>query len=398
MDKKRIAVVVQRYGREVNGGAELYAKLVTERLAALYDVEVLTTCAIDYVTWKNEYREGSNTVDGVRVRRFPVDRERDQDAFAALAGEVYAKRNETIGDGIRWMEAQGPYCPRLVRYIKENKDHYDLFLFMTYLYYTSYFGLQEVPEKSVLIPTAHDERPIYLRIFESTFRLPAAMIYLTEEEKAFVNKKFKNGKKPSETVGIGINMPDKVYPEQFREKYGISAPFLLYAGRIDESKGCDHLFEFFLRMKKEVPSDLKLVLMGKPVMAIPKDKDILPLGFVSEEDKINGMAAARLHILPSFFESLSMSVLESMALGVPVLVNGKCDVLKGHCIRSNGGLYYNNYYEFAECIGYLFAREDIYEKMKQNDLKYVHENYTWDKVMARYKKIIDRTLDEIRSH
>jgi glycosyltransferase involved in cell wall biosynthesis len=397
MNKTRIAIVVQRYGREVNGGAELYAKLVTERLSALYDVEVLTTCAIDYVSWRNEYEQGQDTVDGVKVRRFRVDRQRDNDVFTRLSGEVYAKRKDTIEDGIQWMEAQGPFSPELIQYIRENKDEYDLFLFMTYLYYTSYFGLQEVPEKSILIPTAHDERPIYLNIFNSSFRLPRALVYLTEEEKAFVNKKFKNSSKPSEVVGIGIDMPDKVYPDRFREKFGIDSPFLLYAGRIDESKGCDHMFSFFLRMKKEYPNDFKLVLMGKPVMEVPRHKDILPLGFVSDEDKINGMAAAKLLILPSFFESLSMSVLESMSLGVPVLVNGKCEVLKGHCIRSNGGLYYKNYHEFAECIGYLSAHEGIYGRMKENCVKYVNENYTWDKAMAKYKRLIDSTLDAIQS-
>ena len=392
MIKKRIAFVVQRYGKEVNGGSELYAKLVIERLSSIYDMEVLTTCAIDYMTWENEYAEGLDMVDGVKVRRFKVDRQRDNEVFSKLSSKIYSNPNHTIKDGTRWMEEQGPYCPKLTEYIRKNKEKYDLFIFMTYLYYTTYFGLMEVPEKSILISTAHDERPIYLNIFNSIFHLPKAIVYLTEEEKAFVNKKFNNSYKPSEIMGIGIDMQENIHPVKFREKYKIDSPFLIYAGRIDESKGCKYLFEYFIKYKRNYPSDLKLVLMGKPVMDMPNHDDIIPLGFVSDEDKVNGMAAAKLLILPSFFESLSMSVLESMALGVPVLVNGQCDVLRGHCIRSNGGLYYNNYYEFAECIEYLSNMVDVYDKMKENCIAYIANNYIWDTVIDKYSKLIDQNI------
>lgn len=74
MRRLRVALVVQRYGLEVNGGAELLCRMIAERLASRHSVEVLTTCAVDYVTWKNEYAPGLAEVNGIPVRRFRVDR------------------------------------------------------------------------------------------------------------------------------------------------------------------------------------------------------------------------------------------------------------------------------------------------------------------------------------
>ena len=397
MSRSRIALIVQRYGREINGGSELYCRQIAGKLAEDYDVQVLTTCATDYYDWANHYPEGLQQVDGIPVLRFRVDQERDRRRFDQLSSRVYHNPHASLKDQMEWMELQGPLSSGLIDYIRQNRENYDIFIFMTYLYYTTFAGLRQIPEKSMLIPTAHNEPSIYMGIFYPFFHLPRAVIYLTEEEKQLVNRTFHNGYKRSDVVGIGIDLPGQIDAGAFREKYHIPGDFLIYVGRLDESKGLPRLFDYFLRYKKEHPSDLKLVLMGKAAMDIPRDPDILPLGFVSDGDKYNGMAAARLLVLPSRFESLSMSVLESMALGVPVLVNGKCDVLKGHCIRSNGGLYYINYYEFEECLHLLTGRKDMYEKMEENCVKYIHDHYTWKSVMAKYKKLIDQTLEDIRS-
>lgn len=390
-NKKKIAFVIQRYGKEINGGSEVFCKQLAERLIDYYDIEVLTTCAIDYVTWKNEYSEGTDYVDGINVKRFPVDKPRNQNDFTGISNRVLNTKHY-IKDEIEWMEKQGPYCPKLIDYINRSKHLYDGFVFFTYLYYTAYFGLQQVPEKSILISTAHDEPPIYLNIFYPYFHLPRAIIFLTEEEREFVQKKFNNSYIPSDVIGIGIEVPEKTDADSFRKKHGLHDDFILYVGRIDESKGCKELFDFFIRYKNEKRSNLKLVLMGKSVMDVPTHKDIIPLGFVSDEDKYNGMSAAKLSILPSKFESFSISVLESLALGIPVLVNGSCEVLKGHCIRSNAGLYYTNYEEFKSCLNILVQDESLITKMGKNGKKYAKLNYNWSNILKKYEEIIDKLL------
>lgn len=386
--KKKILFVVQRYGLEVNGGAELHCRQLAERLKDEYGVSVLTTCAIDYVTWKNEYKEGIEYINGVKVIRKKVDFERNQKEFNKISTKLNNEK-DNINLGIEWQKSQGPHSSELIKYLKAHKDDYNVIIFLTYLYYTTYFGLQVAPEKSILIPTAHDEPPIYYSIFNETFNLPRAILYSTTTERDFVNKRFKNNYIKSDIVGLGVDINENTQDIDLEKTFGIKDDFVIYVGRIDESKGCKEMFEYFLEYKKNYKNNLKLVLAGKNVMNIPKHKDILVLGFVSEDEKINLIKQAKLLVLPSKFESLSLSTLESMYLGTPVLLNGECKVLKEHAILSNGGLYYENKWEFIEALNYLIEDPKTSEKMGENGRKYVNKNYKWDVVMKKLKEVIE---------
>ena len=386
--KKKILFVVQRYGLEVNGGAELHCRQLAERLKDEYGVSVLTTCAIDYVTWKNEYKEGIEYINGVKVIRKKVDFERNQKEFNKISAKLNNEK-DNINLGIEWQKSQGPHSSELIKYLKAHKDDYNVIIFLTYLYYTTYFGLQVAPEKSILIPTAHDEPPIYYSIFNETFNLPRAILYSTTTERDFVNKRFKNNYIESDIVGLGVDINENTQDIDLEKTFGIKDDFVIYVGRIDESKGCKEMFEYFLEYKKNYKNNLKLVLAGKNVMNIPKHKDILVLGFVSEDEKINLIKQAKLLVLPSKFESLSLSTLESMYLGTPVLLNGECKVLKEHAILSNGGLYYENKWEFIEALNYLIEDPKTSEKMGENGRKYVNKNYKWDVVIRKLQKGIN---------
>lgn len=385
--KKKILFVVQRYGLEVNGGAELHCRQLAERLKDEYDVSVLTTCAIDYVTWKNEYKEGIEHINGVKVIRKKVDFERNQKKFNKISAKLNNEK-DNINLGIEWQEAQGPHSAELIKYLEDHKDDYDVIIFLTYLYYTTYFGLKVTPEKSILIPTAHDEPPIYYSIFNETFNSPKAILYSTTTERDFVNKRFKNDYIENDIVGLGVDINENTQDIDLEKTFGIKDDYVVYVGRIDESKGCKEMFEYFLEYKKTYNSNLKLVLAGKSAMEIPRNKDIVTLGFVSEDEKVNLIRKSKLLILPSKFESLSLSTLEAMYLKVPVLLNGKCEVLKQHAILSNGGLYYENKWEFLETLNYLIGNSKIAERMGDNGRRYVDENYKWDVIIKKLKEAI----------
>lgn len=386
--KNKICFVVQRYGLEVNGGAELLCRQLAEHLLSRYsDIHVLTTKAIDYMSWKDEYEKDEEVINGVKVHRFSVAHERNQDEFNKINGK-FMRGELAESEEMEWIEKQGPVVPSLIEYLKKNKDNYSVFIFNTYLYYTTVVGVKEVAEKAIVIPDAHDEPFLRMKIFDDVFMRPRAFFFNTEEERCLVHNKYRNENIPSMLGGAGVDVPDVVDGERFKKKYNID-DYVIYVGRIDEGKNCHVLFKYFQEYKKRNQNDLKLVLIGKAVIDIPKDENIISLGFVSEEDKFDGIDGAQTLILPSEFESLSIVVLEAMSLKTPVIVNGKCPVLRGHCIKSNGAFYYNNYFEFEGEINYILEQRENTQKICENAYEYVNTNFRWDIIVDRLSTLIE---------
>ena len=387
--KKKIAIINQRYGLEVNGGSELYSRQIAERLIARYDVEVLTSCAVEYVKWSNYYKEGVETINGVTVRRFKTVHERIPKIFTALDSYMLSNPDADVETSDKWIENMGPYCPELVEYVDEHQDEYEAIIVVTYLYYTAVKSIVRIKDKAIFIPTAHQEPFIHFDMYKKVFGAADAFVFLTDEEKDLVHAIFHNEDVPYEVMGVGVDVPAQVDSGRFKKKYNLDE-YIIYVGRIDEGKDCPRLFKYFLEYKKRNKNNLKLVLMGKAVCDIPKSPDIISLGFVSDEDKFDGIKGAKALILPSKFESLSISVLEAMTLSIPVIVNGICDVLKGHCVKSNGGLYYKNYFEFEGCVNYMLEHPEEYKMLCANARKYVEDYFQWDDIMKKFDRIIER--------
>ena len=383
----KTAFVVQRYGPEINGGAELHCRWVAEHMRRHWDVEVLTTRARDYITWKNHYPEGTTEVNGVPIRRFSVSKARNPARFGRLQNFIFDNEHKET-DELAWLDEEGPTSPDLVRFLRTREADYDAFIFWSYRYYHSYHGIRTLPDKSVLVPTAERDPVIHLKIFKDLFRLPRAFIYNSEEEREMIQTVSGNTDVPGLVVGVGTEVPAETSAERFREKHGLAGPYIIYVGRIDENKGCPELFDFFLRFKAQTGSPLKLVLIGNSVLKIPAHPDIIPLGFLPEQDKFDGFTGAEALVMPSFFESLSMVTLEAWALGRPVLANARCDVLQGQCRRSNGGLSYASYGEFREALNLLLGSGRLRAALGANGRAYYHANYTWDIIESKYLAIL----------
>ena len=392
----KLAVVVQRYGAELSGGAELHARYIAERLARHAEVDVLTTCARDYITWRNDLPPGDGEVNGLRVRRFAVSRERDPRDFGRRSDRVFDERH-SIEDELRWLQSEGPTSPALVDHVRRASSRYDYLIFFSYRYYHAYHGVLAAPSRAVLVPTAERDPALGLAIFAPAFRRVRALMYNSHEERALIQTVSQNHQVPGVVVGVGSEVPDAADAARFRARTGIKGRFVLYVGRIDENKGCPELFDYFSRYVAKVSRRLRLVLIGTPVMPIPSHPRIQHLGFVTDEEKYDAMAAADLLLMPSYYESLSMVTLEAWAMRLPVLVNGRCDVLRGQTIRANAGLYYESYAEFAEALHMLETVRGLRRKLGAGGRAYFERHYTWDVVEGKYLAMLERLSRDDRN-
>ena len=383
----RLAIAVQRYGADINGGAELHARYIAERLSRHADVEVVTTCAKDYVTWRNERPAGVESVNGVRVRRFRVDRERDPHEFGRRSHRVF-ERPHSIADELAWLESEGPASRALVNHLADA--NFDFVILFSYRYYHAYHAARRLPGKAILVPTAERDPAIGLSIFGPVLRSVRAIMYNSHEERAMIAAAAGNQQVPGVVVGVGSEVPEQADAQRFRRKFGIDRPFAIYIGRIDENKGCGELFDYFRRYASTYPRGLDLVLIGSAIMPIPDHPRIHHLGFVSDEDKFDALAASDLLIMPSYFESLSMVALEAWAIGKPVLANGRCDVLKGQCIRSAAGLYYENFDEFSEALYALESNGPLHDRLGRNGRQYFRSHYAWSVIERKYLEMLER--------
>jgi glycosyltransferase involved in cell wall biosynthesis len=384
---RKIAVVVQRYGLEINGGAEYHARLIAERLSRHFTVEVFTTTAFDYVTWSHHYPEEREELNGVRVNRFRVHKSRDPEIFGRMQRHIFQDEH-VLADEMRWLEEEGPLVPELLRELGRREKEFAYFIFFSYRYYHAYHGIRKFSRKAILVPTAEHDQVVYLSLFKDFFNLPAAIAYNSPEEKELINRISGNASVLGEVVGIGSEIPDCFDPEGTRSRLGIKGRYALYIGRLDENKGVPDLFDFYLRLRSEEKTDLKLLLIGKAYVPVPVHPDIVHVGFQENKGKFDLLMGAEFLVMPSQFESLSMVALEAWAVGKPVLANGRTEVLRGQCRRSNAGLWYSDYDEFKEAFLALSQDAALRLRLGENGKAFFRENYSWEVIEAKYLKLI----------
>ena len=382
----KVAFVVQRYGEEVMGGSELHCRLVAERLAgAGHECTVYTTTAREYTTWDNVYEAGTSALGGVTVKRHSVDRKRDMARFNAFSDWIFAHPHSRE-DELRWMEEQGPVCPSLVDALAAEEDGFDGLVFFTYLYYNTYWGLKKTRGRRALVPTAHDEPPLHMRIMKDVFAAPQAIIFNTRAEMEMLQRTFSFEGRHQDIVGVGVDLPPDLSSSRVAAAQGIEPPYLLYAGRIEPGKGCGELLDHFQRYSLSRP-DTTLVLIGKLLMDLPEHPRVRYLGFLPPEDKNALMASALLTVHPSRLESLCMAALESLAVRTPILVQESTEPLRQHCLTGRCGLFYSGYDDFAAAVDILRSDQRLRRSLGEKGRRYVEENYAWPRIIEKYDRV-----------
>lgn len=384
---KKIGFVVPWHGQNIPGGAEMALRGVTEHLhKAGISIEILTTCVREFTADWNEnfHKPGLTEENGIPVRRFKV-RKRNVDAFNRVNIKLMNDESLTSAE-------EEIFCreminsPDMYKYIEQHKNEYHCFVGIPYMFGPVYQMCKICPEKAVLIPCFHEEAYIYMDVFKKAFSSIQGMIFNAEPEKILAERVYHTAGQKLITPGLGLDTGLVYDEERFRAKYDIWEPFILYAGRKDVGKNIYTLIRYFAEYKKRNKNNLKLVLIGGGSVKLPKSVhgDVYDLGFVPIQDKYDAYGAALTLCQPSKHESFSFVIMESWLCKRPVLVHKGCDVTKHFAVTSQGGFYFDNYFEFEGQVNYYIEHPDTASKMGENGRKFVLENFDWDIVTRKY--------------
>lgn len=410
--KEKIALVTIRYGKDINGGAEYHCRMLAERLVEDYDVEVFTTCVRNYTTGTNELPEGEEMMNGVLVRRFkaePIDKEKHKfysneekparkwrrflfriGALKRLAAvcPVWKCKHEAE---LKSFLSYPFYSPDMREFVRMNKNKYKAFIPVNMAESTTFFTAIEAPEKTILIPTMHNQGIFFKAIQTEVMTKVAYIGFNTEAEQKLAENVFGKHMSPHGIISVGIEEPTFASWKETQKKYKLPEDYLLYLGRVDPNK-MGKIFDYFASYKEKYPeSSLQLVLVGGINFdRLPFERqDVLYTGFVSDEEKMTILHHAKIVINPSKFESLSLILLEAMSQGKPMLVNGECAVLEEHCQKSdNAALYYMGKHDFVSKLYELDMSESLRLEMGKRAVKYIQENYDWSIILTRLKNTI----------
>jgi glycosyltransferase involved in cell wall biosynthesis len=417
----RLAFVTPRYGADILNGPEHACRLLAEHISRRHDVDVITTCARHAVSWRNEYAEGPDRVRGVRIRRFPVSQPVPGDAaqvMAKLTGEPHGRADE-----LDWVKQSGPWSAGLLEHLKQQLHAYDAVVFFSMSAATTVFGLPMASARSVLFPYLELSPTLRLGLWSEVLASARAIGLVSAAERSLMRHYVRAGVTNEEVVGIGVERsPGHAYPRHqqdpaddlvsddspapdgdglvesplegrgipFRRRHRLYDSFALYGGRVEADNGCQEMLDYFDTYATAEPDPLSLVLMGVKMMRVGDAPYLRQAGVLPERDRMVAYEAAEVTIAPATSDLLAEAVLESFAVGTPVLASARNAAAVEHCSKANAGLYYQNRDEFVECLKLLATDAPLRQKLGNNGRRYIEEHYRWDGVVMRLEKLLGR--------
>jgi glycosyltransferase involved in cell wall biosynthesis len=418
----KFAFITPRYGADVPTGAEHVCRLLAEQVSERHDVDVLTTCARDPRTWKNEYSEGMDRVRGALVRRFSVSQPRDAEGFAQF-GERIAASPHARADELEWVRRAGPWSPGLVDYIKRQHRSYDALVFFSLCNPITVHGAQIAPDRSIVFPHLQLQPALRFALFAEVLSSVRGVGFLSSAERRLARAYLRAAPQHDEIVGIGIDASqEQTYPRHqqdpadtvveedavagetegpedagylagrgipFRRRHRLYGSFAIYAGRVEPDNGCEEMLEYFDTFA-ETDTDTALVLMGVKMMKVPDERYVRMPGVLPERERMIAYEAAAVTIAPASDDLVAQPLLESLAVGTPVLASARNEAAVEHCRRANAGLYYANRDEFVEALRLITTNDRLRERLGESGRNYVRQHFRWDAVLGRFDRLVAR--------
>ena len=416
----KFAFVSPRYGADIGSGVEHACRLLAERVCERHDVDVLTTCARDPRTWKNEYSEGSDRVRGVLVRRFGVSQLPDHIGFDTLSQRLQTSPHSR-GEEFEWVRLHGPWSPGLIEYLKRTNRSYDVLVYFGLWHPLTVHGLESAPERSVLFPYLQLQPALRFGLWADLMRTARGLGFFSEFERRLLHAYVGLRHPCEEVVGIGVDPPpqqsyprhqqdpnDRITDEDdngsdddlhseyldgrgipFKRRHRLYGRFALYGGRVESDNGCEEMLEYFDTFAS-AESDATLVLMGLKMMKVPEEPYIRLAGVIPDRERMTAFEAADVTIAPSSDDLLAQPLLESLAVGTPVLASARNAAAVEHCRRAGAGLYYATREEFVGALTVLTKNNSLRERLGANGRAYVRSHHRWEAVLGRFDRLISR--------
>jgi glycosyltransferase involved in cell wall biosynthesis len=418
----RFCFVTPRYGAEISSGAEHGCRLLAEQLADRHDVEVLTTTARHPQTWKNDYAEGTDKIRGVLVRRFSVSQPHDAGAFTAFSRQLQ-ETARSRHDELEWVRRLGPWSPGLLEHLRRQHRSYDALVFFSLHHATTVHGLQVAPDRSILFPYLQLTPALRFALWGELLRMPSAIGLFSAAERRLLRGYVRCTTTDDEVVGIGIEPShQQAYPRHqqdpadapvredeeavdagasqtpayldgrgvpFRRRHRLYGPLALYGGRVESDNGCEEMLEYF-DSYSAANGDTTLALMGVKMMKVPDERNVRQAGVLPDRERMAAFEAADVTVAPAADDLLGEPLLESMAVGTPVLANARNAAAVEHCRRGGGGLYYANRDEFVEALRLLMTNARMRERLGESGRQYVRTQYRWEAVLGRFERLVGK--------
>ncbi len=417
----KFAFITPRYGAEFGTGAEHACRLLAEQIAKRHDVDVLTTTARDSSQWKNDYTEGSDRVRGALVRRFAVSTIPERSALNELARRLREGPRYRV-DETNWVRQAGPWSSGLIEHIKRQHRSYDALVFFGLMHPLSVSGIEIAPDRSILFPHLHLRQELRFDLWADILMWPRAVGYFSSSERRLVHSYVGVVPQFEDVIGIGVDPPpQQSYPRHqqdpadvitedesgsdddspidesylggrgipFRRRHRLYDNFALYGGRVEPGTGCEEMLDYFDSFASGHVDDMRLVLMGVKMMTVPEAPYLRLAGVLPDRERMTAYEAASITIAPGANDLLSQSLLESLAVGTPVLANAANEAAVEHCRRANAGLYYSNRDEFVGALNVL-QTPAMRERMGENGRRYIRNHHQWDAVIGRFERLVAR--------
>ena len=415
----KFAFVTARYGADVPSGPEHVCRVLAEQVSHRHDVDVLTTCARDPRTWKNEYSEGTDRVRGALVRRFPVSQSRDDQSFKQFSNRVLAAPR-TRGDELEWLRRSGPWSSGLIEFLRRQHKSYDVLVFFSLCNPLTVEGASIAPERSIVFPYLLLNPALRFDVCADVIASLRGVGLVSGAERQLLRGYVRTTPQHEELVGIGIDPPpEQAYPRHqqdpadvvaaddddtapdsveqetyltgrgvpFRRRHRLYGSFALYGGRVESDNGSEEMLDYFDTFAA-ADGDTTLALMGVKMMKIPDEAYIRLAGVLSERQRMVAYEAADVTIAPGADDLVSQPLLESFAVGTPVLASACNDAAVEHCRRANGGLFYSNREEFVEALRLIMTNSRLRTRLGENGRTYVRQNFRWDAVLGRFDRLV----------